>query len=927
MKRHLIASGFGFVLFQGLLGCGSSAEGGARGYDLPRPTEELSIPGLEEKVQVVTDTRGMPHIYAASTLDAFRVQGFLMARDRMGQMEFLRRAVEGRLSEVAYHLSPSLLDLDQSSRFFGYHRLAKQVAASLGPDDPTLRALQAFSQGVTHYIRQVQQGAAKLPGNLPGLLKKELLSDWTPEDSLAIARYMSSDASNQFELDIRHSAASAAARKFFAPDAKDRRLSSRSRIVEDFWSYQNLEPVFTQGPIERRAAPGKRSQGLSRARGKPGPESSSLLPALRWQDRSRESREAWLGGLGAGSNAWAVSGSLTDSGNPMLASDPHLGLDSPPKFWYVHLDTHERGGDLDVQGLALVGVPGVLIGYNKNVAWGLTYAMLDVQDVYQETLIPGTDGKPDAVLWKGQPVPIETIEETIVLSTGEKKTFAIQRSPHHGLILPGSRSEQGALSLAWTGFDPSNELGAMFSLMKSKNLAEAEQALRGFEVGPNNFVIVTSQGQIHWEAPARLPIRSGVPDSFPGTKQSDWDQPPSMVMSGSGERDWTGDNVKSVAQPRLTDPEEGFIVSANNDPSGVTADGNPFGKPVYLGWAFMPGLRAKRIRERLVELTAQGKISRDDLQALQGDSRSALGSRLTPTLVAALDWAKGQAALTGAYPGTLSTRPDAAEKIQQLAQMRDRLAAWTSFRTPAAVEGTPKGQEKDDSVATTLFNATLPRVVALSFADEVQRIGVRPEDRFLVRTLVWAMTDPTRLSSYDRDLGDTTLWDNLDTETQETRNDILLQAMVSALDFLEGRLGKDPSQWRWGELHTLRLNSIIPSFNEFDIPPPGDTKYAGGFPRPGDNFGVDYAGPGLWRDNDFSYRVGPQQRLVVEMTPRGPRAWNALAGGQSEDPTSLHHADEMEYWKTNQAPPLFFELEDVVDHAEQSILFKPGTPD
>jgi len=239
------------------------------------------------------------------------------------------------------------------------------------------------------------------------------------------------------------------------------------------------------------------------------------------------------------------------------------------------------------------------------------------------------------------------------------------------------------------------------------------------------------------------------------------------------------------------------------------------------------------------------------------------------------------------------------------------------------VEGDLTPGEIDDSVATTLFNATLPRIVSLAFGDEVKSIGVRPDDRFLVRTLVRAMTEPSRLESFDPALGDTVLWDNLETPEVDSKNDILLEALVSALTFLEGRLGQDMSQWRWGKLHTLRLASIIPGFSEFDIPAPSDTKYAAGFPRAGDNFGVDYSGAGLWRGSEFTYRVGPQQRLVVEMTPEGPRAWNAIAGGQSEDPASTHHADEMELWKQNLSPALFFDERDVAEHAERSVRFTP----
>jgi penicillin amidase len=263
--------------------------------------------------------------------------------------------------------------------------------------------------------------------------------------------------------------------------------------------------------------------------------------------------------------------------------------------------------------------------------------------------------------------------------------------------------------------------------------------------------------------------------------------------------------------------------------------------------------------------------------------------------------------------------------------MRDRLAAWTSFDTPAAVEGDPSDQEIADSVATSIFNAILPRLIMLAFEDEITLIGKNPGSGMLSKTIQWAMLEPDRLLTYDATLGDTILWDDLETtDVEESRDDRILRAAVAALDFLEGKLGNDMDQWRWGKLHTIRFKTLIPvdelggpAYDIFSIPPPNDPDYPDGFPRHGDWGVPDACNFSLWGGTDYSYSSGPSQRVVAVMTPDGPQAWNALPGGQQHDPEGAHHADEAELWRKNEAPPMYFFEEDVVKHAEERIQFTP----
>jgi len=170
------------------------------------------------------------------------------------------------------------------------------------------------------------------------------------------------------------------------------------------------------------------------------------------------------------------------------------------------------------------------------------------------------------------------------------------------------------------------------------------------------------------------------------------------------------------------------------------------------------------------------------------------------------------------------------------------------------------------------------------------------------------------------------LWDDLSTpDVTETKAQIVIRGVLAGLDFLATRLGPDPEAWRWGRLHTVRFRTVVPALGTdvLSIPPQDDPMYPDGFPRPGDMWAVDACNFDLWNGTDFSYRSGPSQRLVVEMTPDGPRAFNALPGGQSIDPDSPHKADEAQFWIRNAQPPLFFFERDVVAHAERRIQLVP----
>lgn len=900
--------------------------GAATTIDQLNVTERKTLGCAVESVDVVRDERGMVHIYARDLHDAACAMGYMMARDRLAQMEFIRRFATGRLAELASSFSPSLVDLDTDARFVGNARNGAAIYDTLPADEKD--TLQAYSDGVNAYRDELLSGAIAFPRGIMEVLAPESVTDWTPADTLAIARYEAALLGYDGSGDAEMTAAMMAVNDAFPSTSTDPRLAARANVFHDFFPYRPARDVFVRDGFPN-VTTDTGSRALRRPRGPAtsptpyvAPSRTAAEGAARFLSRLEREYFQPFGDETRGSNNWVVSGSKTMSGRAILSNDPHLQLTSPPLFWSVHIDTKKRGGDINAQGMALAGTPAILLGYNEDIAWGLTTTGFDATDCYRETITPGVGGAPDTVLFNGAQVPIEQVTEVIRLDTGATRTVTFERVPHHGYIIPGSRTPTEGISIKWTGNTPSDEAGAFLGLMRAHNVDEARTAFHGFEVGHQNLVVATRDGDIYWTTHLNVPVRDARAMTYDPMTHTGF--APSFVLPGTGEYEWTG-RLDDRYIPHDLNPAKGFIATANGDAVGVTQDGNPFDDDHYIGWNFNSGHRIARITERLTELTTRGNVTVDELQALQADVKSPLGALLTTALVESLDRAEAERATPGTHADIAAAIAAAGpEKMAKIRMLRDRLAAWTSYDTPAAVEGTPNATEIADSVATTIFNTAFTRLIPLAFGDEYALIddhrGV-PD-----RTIVWALTAPETLRTYDATLGDTVLWDDLATATvSETRDDRVLRAFTAALDYLEMRLGAAMDEWRWGKMHTLTLGTTVPQLGTdiLSIPPDHDPMFPNGFPRHGDWQTVDPAGFSLYDTTDFSYGSGPVQRLVVEMGTDGPHAFNAMPGGEIYDPDSPHHADEMEHWRRNEAPAMYFTEADVVGHAEAHIVLGP----
>ncbi len=903
---------------------------GARA-DLP-VDEQVTIENLSAPVDIVRDKYGRPHIYAATVADAMRAEGWLVAKDRAFELEFFRRVSEGRLAEILSDSDQSTIDLDISYRHIGLGRTAKLQYDAL-PKGEMRDLVDAYADGISQVFRKLRTGKLHLPDGLFGI-PQDAFTDWTGVDSLAIGRLQTHLLSYDADVDLGNQLFFDSARATFKAGDADPVLAKRANLERDMFLFTPGDPATTTTGYPtgkpRILPPGKEAKAWKHP---------DLSVIARGYLAATQRARALLRPEGFGSNNWAIAASRSKTGHALVASDPHLSLIAPSIFWPVSIDvTAPAGGDatgnLKVGGVAFPGIPGIILGHNEHIAWGATVAGYDVSDAYAETLTP--DGQ--SVMWKGKAVPLETVDEVIKLQSGDPITYHVRIVPHHGPIEPNINSKHaivepdpkvGAVSIRWTGIEPTTELSAVFSLLRARDVDEAQKALDAFGVGAQNWMLGDTSGNILWTSHANVPVRD--PNAFAWNAKTYTGNLPCFILPGDGTADWTG-YLDGRTVPWEKNPAAGFLSTANNDPIGNTLDNDPSndtlpdGKPMYLASQFDIGFREGRIQKRIKDHAAP--FTTDDLQSIQADARSAMGAALTPALLDAIDRAEEEKKTPGTHPDLTAVVADPLYKSATILAVRDLLASWGKDADYEAASGVdadtnlPKAATGKDaaevkaSQATLVFNTWLVRVLGRTFGDELAKMGItygREDKAKAFLRLVKA--DPATFATFDAATGDSSIWDDLTTPAVESRHERMVRALLDALTTLEALAGPDLTTYRWGTYHTITFEAVIPIFSKLSIPTGTDDVFIHGFPRHGDSFGVDssdFSFVGLAQAPLFNYVHGPSQRFVIDMDPSGPKAFNALPGGNVWDAKSPHFQDEAEYWRRNQAHAVPFSLTEVI---------------
>ncbi len=537
---------------------------------------DFDLPGLEDQVKIVREPSGTIHIEAGNDQDLFFALGLVHAHDRLWQMDFQRRTAGGRLSEI---LGESTLNQDIFQRSLGLYEAAESAYINLEPE--TQQILASYTQGINTYLNLDQ----------PLPLEFQLLDykpePWQPTDILALVKLQSLGLSTNFESELLRSQLLAQGISF-------------ERIQTLFPPYEGDVTILNSQEIAQ--IPGLRQNNIPTLSLADNPNLATqieigLEPVQSILELSRS-----LSPSTYASNNWVVSGERTTTGKPFLANDPHLPLGIPSVWHAVHL----KSPNLEVIGASFPGIPGVAIGYNNQIAWGVTNSQVDVQDLY--ALVETTPGQ--AYFYKGENLPYEFRNEIIKVRGGQDVSIPVRESVYGPVISDALGIEQ-PLALRWISLDEEDDtLEAFLGINRAQNWEEFTTALESFDIASQNFVYADVQGNIGYIAAGKMPIRN-VAAGHTGL----------LPVPGTGEFDWQG-FIPSNQLPQVFNPEKGYIVTANNR---IAPDEYPY----QLSFEWAEPYRAERIEDLLL---SKDKLSFEDMQAIQLDQVSLLFRDFKPIL-------------------------------------------------------------------------------------------------------------------------------------------------------------------------------------------------------------------------------------------------------------------------------------------------------
>lgn len=801
----------------------------------PTTNGELAMPGLDNPVDIYRDANGVPHIYAGDSHDLFFAQGYVQAQDRFWQMDFQRHVGRGRLSEI---FGESQVETDQFLRTLGWERVAEQEWANTSPE--AALALSSFAEGVNAYLADHKGPSLSLEYAVLKLTNRSYTpAPWDPIDSLVWAKMMAWDLGSNMDLEIYR--------------------AKTSKIVGE-----RVDDLFPGYPDDRPVIVPDYATSSATAAGAPElPEGIDGLLARTADTIALVDQLTGPRGADIGSNNWVISGALTSTGEPILANDPHLGIQMPA-IWYetaLHCTTVSAACPYEVAGFSLLGAPGVVIGHNANIAWGVTNLAADVQDLYIEKINPADSNQYEV---NGEWIDADTRVETIDVAGGDPVQMNV-RVTRHGPIISevyGSLEdfdeetnvrlpEQYAISLRWTAFEPSRVLEAVVAINRASNWNEFLEGLSMWDVPSQNFVYADTEGHIGYHSPGKIPIRAA------GDGRS-------IVPGWTDLYEWTG-YIPFDQLPESFDPPEGFIVTANN---AVTRPGvGPF---LAREWAY--GTRAQRIVDMITG--ADAPITPDDVRAMQFDSASLHADILVPRLV-----------------GLPSGSPEVREAQAILESWADD---GGEYRFDV------------DSQGAALFGAVWKHLLASTYNDELPE-KLRPTGRDnSLEAIRLLLDDPSSV-----------WWDDQTTTSVETRDDILEGALLSAYNELTDTLGT-PGSWHWGDLHTATF--VNGTFGKSGIAPIEMLFNRGPFPVPG---GTDMVNATSWLvEEGYEVLALPSLRMVVDFSD-----FDASTGihttGQSGHAYHRHYDDMIERWATGETAPLYWERDSVVGASEEHLQLRP----
>ncbi len=665
------------------------------------PTENLKLTGLQDEVIIRYDEHRIPHIFAKNDHDLYYAQGFVTARDRLWEMDIQTREAAGRLAEV---IGTKALDIDRYHRRMGMVYGAENTLRGMLKNPVSKMMVTAYTEGVNSYIHSLGPKDYPIEFKLLDYTPEE----WKPINCAYLLKLMSetlAGGSDQFAMtnDLK---------RFGAKDVND--------LFPDYpFNEDPIIPVGTKWDFKPLPIP-KPSTGFL-AQMTEGIKTKEITP-------------------GVGSNNWAISGSKSATGYPILANDPHLDLTFPSIWYQMQLSSPT----VNVNGVSLPGAPGIVIGYNQHISWGVTNVDADVLDWYQ---VKFKDKTKNEYWYNNQWNPVKKRVEVIGIR-GDKPLIDTVLYTNHGPVVyedslqkPEGQHKSVPVedALRWIAHDESDEFMCFYLLNRGKNYADYRKALTYYTAPAQNFIFASSDKDIAITPNGKFPLKFKDQGKF--------------IMDGSDPvNDWHG-WIPADQNPTVKNPPRGFVSSANQSSTDPTY-------PYYINWRFDQYYRGKRINDKL---SAMQNATVDSMRIMQMDNYSILAQDVLPAMIKYLD------------PSKMDN-----EQLKAL----DIIKKWDKHYAA-------------NSIGASIFNKWWAKLYDTIWRDKFEVKGTYLKIPSYDRTEKLLLMEPN-----------SKWFDNIHTPVKEDAADIVNIAFNTTIDALVRKYGKPGEKWQWGLVKETFINHL-----------------------------------------------------------------------------------------------------------------------
>ena len=742
-------------------------------------------------------------------------------------MDLTRRVAQGRLSEV---FGSQVIEFDKLFRTIGIHRFAYSWYSSISPESKQI--LTSYTAGVNKFIETHYDN---MPVEFDAMNYRP--EPWKPEHSLMLARMMGWDLNIAWYTD------------YIMGEVLNKTGIEKTALIfpdTNITIYTKPEPVEIDSTDENDETETPKKWKIKKETGLLENDNAKYLRQVSFLGKDFfEMNQSYrkffnINVSHTGSNSWVVSGTRSMFGKPILANDPHLALQAPSRWYELYL----KGGALDVRGMSFPGIPGVVIGNNKFISWGLTNLMNDDNDFI---ILKRDSAGSRKYVYNNQSVEMDSIVEKIYIKDSMETEYIVRTTKIGPVISdlkfkgfadlqenPEDPYKDKLMTFRWTGFEYSDEVKCFYGINTAKNWDEFKNSLKDFCVPAQNFIYADIYGNIGYRAGGKIPVRkTNIEYSY--------------IFPGEDEINWTG-FIEFDKMPEVYNPPEGYIVTANTNPADWMKDSK---EKYYISYLWEPSSRFNSISKFINSKTV---FDIEDFKLLQNSYESPYALGILKDLHA-------------------DTHTNSNLGNEDVEWAVEKIKNWN-------------GDMNKNDASGLIYNAYLVFLVKNIFEDE---LGTNIFNDFIsiqnfpYRSLEILMKQPDNL-----------WFDNVITDKTETRPDIVRKSITQAVEFLKAKFpGKDKNTWQWGSVHTIKFRHPLGFVEALD-----KTFNIGPFDVGGDQTSVnntEYRFSDVIEKGNFDVVVGASMRMLINMSDIDhPLTINST--GQSGQPVSSHYSDQARMW-------------------------------